>query len=295
MRCVLRHRSAVACLLFVCLTLGGLTPLQAQSRGRATDPGKGKATNTGKEKMTEPGPKATDSTAAQQHAEAITVNARSAILMEAASGQILAAHNKDERIPPASFVKVLTLYIVYDMLREGKFKLADEVYISKKAWETGGSKMFIAVDTKIPLEELIKGIAVVSGNDACVAVAEYISGTTEAFVHLMNETASKLGMSSSHFENPHGLPSPQQYTTAYDMAVLVRSYVNAFPDALHIHSLQEYTYGNIRQDNRNILLRRDPTVDGLKTGYIEESGYHLVATAKRDERRLIAVVMGKKL
>jgi D-alanyl-D-alanine carboxypeptidase (penicillin-binding protein 5/6) len=214
--------------------------------------------------------------------------------MEAASGQMLAAQNKDERIAPASFAKVLTLYIVYDAIRSGKSQLTDDVYISKKAWETGGSKMYVEVGTKVPLEEIIKGIAIVSGNDACVAVAEHIAGSTEAFVQLMNDTARKLGMTNSHFDNVHGLPSPQQYTTAYDMAILARSYINEFPDALKMHSTLEYTYSGIRQDNRNTLLRKDPSVDGLKTGFIGEAGYHLLATAKRDERRLVAVVMGTK-
>src|SRR4029453_7492563 len=187
-----------------------------------------------------------------------------------------------------------TLYIVYDMIKNGKIKLTDEVYISKKAWETGGSKMYVELGSKVPLEEMIKGIAIVSGNDACVAVAEHISGSVEMFVKLMNETAQKLGMTNSHFDNPHGLPSAQQYTTAYDMAVLARRYVNDFPEALKIHSTLEYTYSGIRQDNRNTLLRKDPSVDGLKTGFVAEAGYHLLATAKRDERRLIAVVMGDK-
>jgi len=150
------------------------------------------------------------------------------------------------------------------------------------------------VGSKVPLEDIMKGIAVVSGNDACIAVAEHVSGNTETFVKLMNDTAQKLGMTNSHFDNPHGLPSAQQYTTAYDMAILARSYINDFPDALKIHSTLEYTYAGIRQDNRNTLLRKDSTVDGLKTGFIAEAGYHLLATAKRDERRLIAVVMGAK-
>ncbi len=272
-----RHR-VVLLFTYACL-VGMLTgPVHAQVRGRGTDPG----TRT-------PEPSATS------RQEAITVNAKSAVLMEGASGQVLVAQNKDEKIAPASFVKVLTLYVVYDMLQNGKIKLTDEVYISKKAWETGDSKMFVGLGSKIPLEEIIKGIAVASGNDACVAVAEHISGSTDMFVKVMNDTAQKLGMTSSHFENPHGLPSSQQYTTAYDMAVLARRYINDLPpEALKVHSMLEYTYSGIRQDNRNTLLRKDPTVDGLKTGYIAEAGYHLLATAKRDERRLIAVVMGAK-
>ena len=272
-----RHR-VVLLFTYACL-VGMLTgPVHAQVRGRGTDPG----TRT-------PEPSATS------RQEAITVNAKSAVLMEGASGQVLVAQNKDEKIAPASFVKVLTLYVVYDMLQNGKIKLTDEVYISKKAWETGDSKMFVGLGSKIPLEEIIKGIAVASGNDACVAVAEHISGSTDMFVKVMNDTAQKLGMTSSHFENPHGLPSSQQYTTTYDMAVLARRYINDLPpEALKVHSMLEYTYSGIRQDNRNTLLRKDPTVDGLKTGYIAEAGYHLLATAKRDERRLIAVVMGAK-
>jgi D-alanyl-D-alanine carboxypeptidase (penicillin-binding protein 5/6) len=270
-----RHRVVVFC-AYACL-VGMLTgPVHAQVKGRGTDPGT-----------------RTPEASATSRQEAITVNAKSAALIEGASGQLLASHNKDERIPPASFVKVLTLYVVYDMIRSDKIKLTDEVYISKKAWETGGSKMYLGVGAKVPLEDIIKGIAIVSGNDACVAVAEHVSGNTETFVKLMNDTAQKLGMTNSHFDNPHGLPSAQ-YTTAYDMAILARSYINDFPDALKIHSTLEYTYSGIRQDNRNTLLRKDSTVDGLKTGFIAEAGYHLLATAKRDERRLIAVVMGAK-
>src|SRR5215468_2905600 len=271
-----RHR-VVLLFAYACL-VGMLTsPVHAQVKGRGADPGA---------KMPEA------STAPRQ--EAITVNAKSAVLMEGASGQLLAAQNKDEKIAPASFAKILTLYVVYDMLRSGKIKLTGEVYISKKAWETGGSKMYVEVGSKVPLEEIIKGIAIVSGNDACIAVAEHISGSTEAFVKLMNNTAQKLGMTNSHFDNPDGLPSPQQYTTAYDMAILARSYTNEFPEALQIHSTLEYTYAGIRQDNRNTLLRKDSSVDGLKTGFIAEAGYHLLGTAKRDGRRLIDVVMGAK-
>jgi serine-type D-Ala-D-Ala carboxypeptidase (penicillin-binding protein 5/6) len=274
-------------LLFIYACLVGLltAPVHAQARGRGTDPGT---------KTSEPSAAKTSEPSAAPRQEAITVNAKSAVLMEGASGQILTAQNKDEKIAPASFAKVLTLYIVYDTIRSGKIQLTDEVYISKKAWETGGSKMYVEVGTKVPLEEIIKGIAIVSGNDACVAVAEHIAGSAEVFVKVMNDTAHQLGMTHSHFDNVHGLPSPQQYTTAHDMAILARSYINEFPDALKIHSTLEYTYSGIRQDNRNTLLRKDPSVDGLKTGFIAEAGYHLLAMAKRDERRLIAVVMGAK-
>jgi D-alanyl-D-alanine carboxypeptidase (penicillin-binding protein 5/6) len=222
----------------------------------------------------------------------IAINAKSAILMDQDTGQVLVEFNQGRRIPPASFAKILTLHITFDTIKRGKLRLDDDVFISKKAWKTGGSKMFIEVNSKVPVRELIKGIAVVSGNDACVALAEHLYGSTDIFVNVMNETAAKLGMTNSRFMNPHGLPNKQQYTTAYDMALLARHYVRNFPEVLTFHSMQEYTYGDIRQYNRNRLLRKDPTVDGLKTGYISKSGYHLLATAKRRDWRLIAVVMG---
>jgi D-alanyl-D-alanine carboxypeptidase (penicillin-binding protein 5/6) len=222
----------------------------------------------------------------------IAINAKSAVLMDQKTGQVLVEFNQKRRIPPASFAKLMTLYITFDTIKRGKLHLDDEVFISKKAWQTGGSKMFIEVNSKVPVRELIKGIAVVSGNDACVALAEHLSGSTDMFVNIMNETAAKLGMTGTHFMNPHGLPNKQQYTTAYDMALLARNYVRNFPEVLKFHSMQEYTYSGIRQYNRNRLLRKDASVDGLKTGYISAAGYHLLATAKRRDWRLIAVVMG---
>jgi len=276
--CVVRYRVIFA--FFACLLYVFASPLPAQRRGKPAAPGT---------KAAEP------SSASRQ--EGVTVNAKSAVLMEAASGQILVSQNQEEKIAPASFAKVLTLYVVYDTIKNGKINLTDEVYISKKAWEESrrdGSTMYLKLGSKEPLEELIKGIAIVSGNDACVAVAEHISGSVEMFVKVMNETAQKLGMTNSHFDNPHGWPSAQQYTTTYDMAVLARRYINDFPEALKIHSTLEYTYSGIRQYNRNHLLLKDSSVDGLKTGWIAEAGFHLLATAKRDERRLIAVVMGAR-
>ena len=224
--------------------------------------------------------------------EKASVSARGAILTDALTGQILLESNRDQKIEPASFVKVMTLYITFDLIRNGRAKLSDEVFISQKAWKTGGSQMFIEVNNKVVLEDLIKGIAVVSGNDACVAVAEHLYGSTEDFVNMMNETAQKIGMRNSFFKNPHGLPDSQQYTTPYDMALLARRYIHDFPEGLQYHSMLEFTYGGITQHNRNGLLRKDESVDGLKTGFIAESGYHLLATAKRNNRRLIAVIMG---
>lgn len=222
----------------------------------------------------------------------LAVDAKSAVLMEGQTGQLLVEFNKDERLPPASFAKVLTLYVVFEAIENGKMRLDDEVFVSQKAWKTGGSQMFIEVNSRISVDDLIKGVAVVSGNDACVALAEHLYGSADIFANAMNDVAARFGMTNSHFTNPHGLPDPEQYTTVHDMAVLARAYIHRFPEALQYHSLREYTYDGITQSNRNRLLRQDPTVDGLKTGYVAEAGYHLLATADRDGRRLIAVVMG---
>jgi D-alanyl-D-alanine carboxypeptidase (penicillin-binding protein 5/6) len=224
--------------------------------------------------------------------EQVTVGAKGAVLLDGDSGLVLLDSNKELRIAPASFVKILTLYMVFDSIRQGKVKLSDEILVSERAWKTGGSQMFVQVNTRLTLEELIKGIAVVSANDACIAVAEHLYGSAENFAAAMNVMAQKLGMKNSYFTNPHGLPDPQQYTTPYDMAILARSYIYEFPEALRYHSILEYTYNGITQRNRNPLLRKDETVDGLKTGYIAEAGYHLLVTAKKDNRRSIAVVMG---
>ncbi len=220
------------------------------------------------------------------------VNARSAVLLEVSTGTIIFEQNADEPIEPASFTKILTLYLVNEALKQGVVTLDDEVYISERAWRTGGSKMFVGVGTKVPLREIIKGIAVVSGNDACVAAGEHLAGSLEAFVDAMNRKSQELGMTRSRFMNPHGLPAEGQVTTARDMAKMDLEYLRRFPESLQFHSMHEYTFNDITQHNRNRLLFRDPTVDGLKTGFVSKAGYHLAATAKRDGMRLLAVVMG---
>ena len=220
------------------------------------------------------------------------VEARSAVLVDVASGSILFEQNADELIEPASFTKVLTLYLVFDAVKQGKVRMSDEAWVSEAAWRTGGSKMFVGLGTKVPLEELIKGIAVVSGNDACVVVAEHLHGSLETFVEAMNRRARELGMTQSHFLNPHGLPAEGQITTAREMAKLDTSYLQRFPESLKFHSMREYTYNDITQYNRNRLLLKDSTVDGLKTGFVQAGGYHLAATAQREGMRLLAVVMG---
>ena len=220
------------------------------------------------------------------------ISARSAILVEVSTGTVLFEQDADEPIEPASFTKIATLYLIFEAIKQGRIHLNDEVFISAAAWRTGGSKMFVGVGTRIPLDDIIKGIAVVSGNDACVAAAEHLSGSVDTFVDSMNRKARELGMTRTRFLTPDGLPAEGQVTTARDMATLDMSYLRAFPEALNFHSMREYSYNNIVQYNRNHLLLKDPTIDGLKTGYIAASGYHLSATSKRDGMRLIAVVMG---
>ena len=219
-------------------------------------------------------------------------DAQSALLMDGLTGQILYEQNPHLRIPPASFVKILTLYLVFDALRAGQLKMDDLVTVSEKAWRIQGSKMFIKVGDRVKVDDLLKGIAVASGNDACIAIAEHLAGSEEVFVTKMNEKATFLGLKESQFKNSHGMPADDQYTTAMDMALLARRYIEDHPEALALHSTTEFEYNGIRQGNRNTLLQKNIGVDGLKTGHVEESGYHLLATAKRDGQRMIAVLMG---
>jgi len=219
-------------------------------------------------------------------------DAQSAVLMDGLTGQILYEQNPHLRIQPASFVKVLTLYLVLDALRAGQIKMDDLVTVSEKAWRTQGSKMFIKVGERVRVDDLLKGIAVASGNDACIAIAEHLTGSEEVFALKMNEKAALLRLKESQFKNSHGMSADDQYITAMDMALLARRYIEEHPEALILHSTTEFEYHGIRQGNRNTLLQKNIGVDGLKTGHIEESGYHLVATAKRDGQRMIAVVMG---
>lgn len=220
------------------------------------------------------------------------IRAQSAVLLDAISGQLLFEQNPHIRMAPASFVKLLTLYVAFDALRDGHLKKEDLPSISPKAWRMGGSRMFIKPGERVRAEDLLKGIAVVSGNDACVALAEHLAGTEEAFVLKMNEKARELGLKDSQFKNSHGMPARDQFTTASDIAVLARHYTKNHPEALFFHSLTEFEYSGIRQRNRNTLLGMNIGADGLMTGYLEKSGYLLVATAKREGQRMIAVVMG---
>jgi D-alanyl-D-alanine carboxypeptidase len=225
---------------------------------------------------------------------ASNICARSAILINAADGQVLYEQNADSLIPPASVTKILTLYLVFDAIKQGQVHPWDMVKVSRKAANTCGSRMGIRAGKDVPLEELIKGIAVVSGNDAAVAVAEHLCGNVENFISKMNSKARELGMANSQFMTPNGLPAKDQFTTARDLAKLSLSYIQHYPEALHIHSMTSYTYNNASHHNANRLLGTCPGVDGIKTGFVCASGFNLSATAKRGDVRLIAVVMGAR-
>ncbi len=220
------------------------------------------------------------------------VAAKAYILIEANSKMILAQKEADTRLPPASLTKIMTDYVIASELAKGKLKEDALVHISINAWRTGGSKMFVREGTDVPLIDLIHGIVIQSGNDASIAVAEHIAGSEDAFASLMNLHAKEIGMVNSHFMNVTGLPHPEHYTSAHDLALLGADLVLRFPENYKIYKQQSFTYNNITQHNRNMLLYQDPTVDGMKTGHTDEAGYCLVASALRDNMRLIAVVLG---
>jgi D-alanyl-D-alanine carboxypeptidase (penicillin-binding protein 5/6) len=220
------------------------------------------------------------------------LGARSYLLMDFNSSRILVEHNADLRVEPASITKLMTAYVVFNELREGNITLEETVAVSEKAWRTGGSRMFIEPGMQVSIEDLIRGMVVQSGNDASVALAEQVAGSEEAFARLMNHVAEILGMSSTNFTNSTGLPDPDHYTTARDIATLSLATVRDFPDYYTWYSEKEFTFNKIRQHNRNTLLWRDPAIDGLKTGHTEAAGYCLAASAKRDGMRLVSAVMG---
>jgi D-alanyl-D-alanine carboxypeptidase (penicillin-binding protein 5/6) len=224
-----------------------------------------------------------------------TVEARGYLLIDAASGQTLAEREATQRMEPASITKLMTAYIVFHALSDGRLKLTDEVTISEHAWRAEGSRTFVKVGTRVPAEILIKGMIIQSGNDATIALAEKLGGTEPAFAQMMNEYAQRLGMNDSHFEDATGLtPMPAHYSTARDIARLAQAIIREFPQYYGYYSQREFTWNNIRQANRNGLLTTDPSVDGIKTGHTEAAGYCLVSSAKRQGTRLISVVLGTK-
>lgn len=214
------------------------------------------------------------------------------LLVDHNTGQTLVSHNPHERIEPASLTKLMTAYITFAALKAGTLVLDEPVTVSEKAWRMTGSRMFIEPNRPVTVEELIRGMIVQSGNDACVALAERIAGSEEAFVHMMNREAQRLGMTNTNFANSSGLPDPELYTTANDLALLASALIRDFPEYYRIYSEREYTYNGITQPNRNRLLWLDSTVDGMKTGYTTAAGYCLVSSAQRGPRRLISIVLG---
>ena len=222
------------------------------------------------------------------------VKAKAAVLINVNSGQVVFEQNADVPIPPASLTKLMTLNLAFDAADDAFIGLDDEVRVSEKAWKTEGSRMFLEVRKTVPLEIMLKGIAVVSANDACVAVSEHISGVEEVFAERMNEKADLIGMDSSLFKNSHGLPVEGQVTTARDMATLSVYYIRHHPEVLKYHSIKKMTFNKITQPNRNGLLWLDYGVDGLKTGWFSKAGFHIIATAQKGDDRFVAVVMGSK-
>ena len=223
------------------------------------------------------------------------VSARAWLLMDYATGQVLAAQDADARLEPASLTKVMTTYLVADALAQKTLSLQQPVMVSERAWRTQGSRSFVPVNKGVSVDDLFKGMVIQSGNDASVALAEAIGGSEDAFAEMMNRTAQRMGLKDTRFLNASGYfegPAPNHYSTARDLARLAAALIRDHPEAHALHAMKEYTYNGIRQHNRNRLLWADPTVDGLKTGHSNAAGFCLIATAKRGPRRLISVVLG---
>lgn len=221
-----------------------------------------------------------------------SVPATSYLLIDFHSGKTLAEKDADMRVEPASITKLMSGYVLYRALASGSIALDDEVLVSEKAWRTYGSRMFIEVNHRVKLSDLLRGMVVQSGNDATVALAEHLAGSESGFVAMMNAEAQRLGMTATHFANATGMPHEDHYTTAHDIATLMRAVITEFPEHYALYKEREFTYNGIKQYNRNKLLWRDPSVDGGKTGHTESAGYCLVASAERDGMRLISVVLG---
>ena len=226
-----------------------------------------------------------------------TVPTNAYVLIDHDTGRVLAAQRAEDRMEPASITKLMTGYIVFAAIRDKRLKLDEEIVISEHAWRTGGSASggsttFLGVGSRVPADVLIKGMIIQSGNDATIALAERIAGTEPAFVEMMNQYAARLGLKGTHFENSWGGPSPNHYSTAHDLALLVQALVRDFPEDYKIYSMREFVWNGIKQQNRNGLLGRDPSVDGIKTGHTDSAKYCLVSSAKRNGMRLIAVVLG---
>ena len=233
-----------------------------------------------------------DASAQSMVPKAPKLNLESYILLEASTNTVIAEFNSDNQISPASMTKVMTGYVIADQIASGAISLDDKVLISEKAWKTGGSKMFIEAGKRISVRDLLSGIVIQSGNDATVAMAEYVAGSEEGFVDFMNAYATELGLSNTLFQNAVGWTDPNHFSSAKDLANITKAMINNFPDHYATYKEKEFTFSGIRQLNRNKLLWRDDTVDGVKTGHTESAGYCLISSAKRNDMRLIAVVAG---
>jgi D-alanyl-D-alanine carboxypeptidase (penicillin-binding protein 5/6) len=221
-----------------------------------------------------------------------SLSARAWLLVDASSGQPISGRNADDRIEPASLTKLMTAYLAFAALKGKSLALGQTIPVSERAWHAGGSRMFIEPRKPVTVEELLHGMIVQSGNDACIALAEAVAGSEPAFVERMNREAQRLGMKDTNFTNSSGLPDPGHYSTASDLALLARTLIRDYPEYYKLYSEREYRYNDITQQNRNRLLWLDPNVDGLKTGHTASAGYCLIASAKRGERRLVSVVIG---
>ena len=222
------------------------------------------------------------------------VAATAYILQDFHTGKVLAENNADARLAPASLTKIMTVYVVFRELSNGHLHLEDMANISEKAWKTSGSRMFVELGNQVKVEDLLKGVIIQSGNDASVALAEHVAGNEATFADMMNQHAARLGMTNSHFKNSDGLPMEDHYTSARDLAILTTALIKEFPDYYRWFSQKEFTFNKITQHNRNQLLSRDESVDGVKTGFTDDAGYCLVASALREDMRLISVVLGAK-
>ena len=220
------------------------------------------------------------------------VQATAYALLDADTGAVLASLAGNDRRPPASLTKIMTAYIVESEIASKRIGLSDQVPISEQAWKTQGSRMFVQVGTQVPLSDLLRGVVIQSGNDASVALAEYVAGSESRFAEVMNRTAARFGLVGTHFANATGWPDPQHYSTAHDLGRLAIRVIHDFPEQYKVYSEREFTFNGIHQTNRNDLLFRDRTVDGLKTGYTEEAGYCLIASSWREGMRLVVVILG---
>ena len=235
-----------------------------------------------------------DLTAQSMVPKAPKLNLSSYILMEASTNTVIAEFNSDNQIAPASMTKVMSGYVIADQVANGSISLDDKVLISEKAWKTGGSKMFVEAGKRVSVKDLLSGIIIQSGNDATIAMAEYVAGSEEGFVDFMNAYASELGLTNSLFQNSTGFSDPNHFTSAKDLAKLTQALINNFPDHYATYKEKEFTFSGIRQLNRNKLLWRDDSVDGVKTGHTDSAGFCLISSAQRNDMRLIAVVAGSE-